>query len=65
MERISIIKAAEQMGVSDQFLRVALQNNKFPFGTAIQISTNRWTYYINPAAFEKFLRGELLCSYQS
>lgn len=64
MERLSVIEAAERMGVSDQFLRIALQQEKFPFGTAIKLSEYRWTYYINSAAFEKFMNGELLCSSQ-
>ncbi len=63
MERLSVIEAAERMGVSDQFLRIALQQEKFPFGTAIKLSSCRYTYYINPAAFEKFMNGELTCSY--
>lgn len=38
------------MGVSEQFVRVALQNGVFPFGYAVKMST-QWTYYISPEKF--------------
>ena len=55
---ITLPEAAEQMGVPQQLLRVGLQQEKFPFGAAVKMK-KRYAYYINPAAFEKYLRGEL------
>lgn len=50
--------AAKQLGMSTQTLRLALQQNLFPFGTAIRTSENRYTYYINPKILDKYLGGE-------
>ena len=49
--RLSVIEAAKLMGVSDQFIRIGLQQEKLPFGYAVQTSKNRWTYYISPEKF--------------
>lgn len=51
-------EAAKKLKMSTQTLRVALQQNKFPFGTAIKTTENRWTYYINDARLERYLIGD-------
>jgi len=45
------------MGVTPMFLRMGLRLGKFPFGTAIQTSRSRWTYYINRKRFEVYMAG--------
>ena len=52
--RLSIQRAAELMGVSAQFLRVGIQEGKFPFGTAVKVTGRRYSYYISPARFTEF-----------
>ncbi|TEB08611.1 hypothetical protein Psch_02177 [Pelotomaculum schinkii] len=47
-------KAAAIMGVNPQFLRIALQQGKFPFGVAVK--RKKWSYYINPEQFREYLR---------
>ena len=54
---ITLPEAAEQMGVPPQLLRVGLQQKVFPFGAAVKMK-RRYAYYINPAAFEQYMRGE-------
>jgi hypothetical protein len=56
-EKITVDQAAQIMGVTPQFLRIALQHNKFPFGTAVKFK--RWSYYINTARFIKYMKGEI------
>lgn len=51
--------AAQQLGMNTQTLRLALQQDKFPFGKAIRTSPNRFTYFINEEALKRYLRGEL------
>lgn len=59
-------EAAKRLGISTQTLRIGLQQNRFPFGTAIETTKaedsktgkSRWTYYICPSRFEKYLEGE-------
>lgn len=55
--KITIPEAAKIMGVTPMFLRIGLRNGKFPFGTAIKFR-KRWSYYINPERFEKWMAGE-------
>lgn len=54
---MNITDAAKIIGVTPQFLRIALQQEKFPFGVAIKTST-RWTYYINETRLKKYLDGK-------
>ena len=49
-KNITIQKAAKIMGKSEQFIRVGLRNNRFPFGSAVKLSS-KWTYYISPILF--------------
>ena len=53
-KRISISEAATIMGVNPQFLRLALQQGKFPFGAAVKMK--RWAYYIQPDQFMEYIR---------
>lgn len=55
MEKITIKEAAGLMNCSEQFIRVALQQGKLPFGTAIKMSKRNYTYYINPNQFYSYI----------
>lgn len=46
---IPIKKAADLMGISEQFLRVLIQREKLPFATAVKTeeTNKRYQYYIN------------------
>ncbi len=54
--RIKISEAAKAMEKSEQFVRIGLQRGVFPFGVAIKTSS-KWSYYINPSAFEQYIGG--------
>jgi fructosamine-3-kinase len=62
---MSVEEAAKKLGMHVQTLRLALQQNKFPFGTAIMttsaekstVGKPRWTYYINEKRLENYLKG--------
>lgn len=56
-QKITIQKAAEIMGKSQQFVRVGLQEGILPFGTAIKLSS-MWTYHISPKKFYEYI-GEV------
>lgn len=53
-EKLSVVEAAAIMDVDPQFLRLALQQGKFPFGTAVKME-KRWAYYINKKRFYDYL----------
>ena len=56
---LGIKKTAERMGMNEQTLRIALQQNVFPFGYAVLTSENRYTYYIHDGRFELWMQGKL------
>lgn len=47
-KNVTVKKAAELLGMSQQFIRIGLQRGILPFGSAVKLST-RWTYYISPS----------------
>lgn len=49
--------AAKKMDVSQQFVRVGLQRQLLPFGTAVKLSS-KWTYYISPPKFYEYIGGQ-------
>lgn len=58
-ERISIERAAEIMGVSQQTVRVGIQKGVFTFGAAVKMpGSSRYTYVIYTKEFER-LFGEV------
>ena len=52
---IKVTDAAAIMGVTPRFLSIALQQGRFPFGTAVKMT--RWSYYINRIRFIEYMRG--------
>lgn len=64
-EKMRVEEAAKKLGMSTQTLRLALQQEKMPFGTAIlttsasdsKVGKDRFTYYINEKKLEKYLEG--------
>lgn len=53
LNRLSVVDAAELMGVTQQFIRMGLQQEKLPFGYAVKRS-GRWSYYISPVKFTEY-----------
>lgn len=56
---LPVSEAAKLMGVGKQFIRKGLQDGKFPFGYAIKITGNRFTYYISPKKFTEYTGIEI------
>lgn len=50
-------KAAKRLEMNPQTLRLALQQQLFPFGVAVKTSENRYTYKIFEKRLEKYLDG--------
>ena len=48
---MTVAEASKLMGVSRQFIRVGLQKGIFPFGYVVQISADRYTYFISRQKF--------------
>jgi len=48
--RLTVAKVAQLMEVSEQFIRIGLQQGMFSWGYAVKMSTQH-TYYISPFKF--------------
>lgn len=51
--RILPTEAAKILNVSPQFVRVAMQQEKLPIGTAIKMSSE-WTYHISEKLLQEY-----------
>lgn len=61
MEELKVVntkRASKILGISEQGLRLGLQQNKFPFGVAVKHHSN-YEYYIFRKRLERYLKGEL------
>lgn len=54
---MTIKEAAQQLRLSDQLVRVWIQNGTCPFGYIIRDGSRR-TYFINEAQLRQFIEGE-------
>ena len=53
-KKVTIKKAANLMGTSEQFVRIGLRNNRVPFGSAVKLSS-KWIHYISPRLFYQYI----------
>ena len=53
---VPVSKAAELLGISQQHVRVGLQQETLPIGTATKISS-RWCYHISPGLLKEYISG--------
>lgn len=51
---LAVKDVARVLGVTPQFLRLGLQQGRFPFGTAVKF--RRWSYYINSDRFYAYVK---------
>jgi len=56
-KKLTVKEAAAIMGVTPQFLRMGLRQQRFPFGVAVKME-RRWAYYINAEKFYSYLKGK-------
>jgi len=52
---MSVKECAKRMGVSRQFIRLGLQQERLKFGVAVK-GKGRWTYWISRTKFERWLK---------
>lgn len=58
LELITIKEAAEKLNITENGLRLGLQQQLFPFGVAVKQS-KEYSYYVFKKRLEKYLDGEL------
>lgn len=52
--KMTIKEAASLMGKSIEFVRAGLRDGRFPFGSAVKLSS-RWSYHISPKLFYEYV----------
>jgi hypothetical protein len=52
--RLKVAEAAAILGVAPSFVRIAIQQGMFTFGTFMKLSSER-TYFINPHQFCEYV----------
>lgn len=53
IHNISVAEAARRLGKSQQYIRVGLQKQRLPFGTAVLVK--RWSYHISPKLLDEYI----------
>lgn len=55
-ETMPLTEVAERLGHNVNTIRAGLRQGRFPFGVALQVTGEMWTYIVPRAAFETFMR---------
>lgn len=53
---MNIQEAAKKLNKSEQYIRIGLQKERLPFGSAVKVSPKRWSYHISEGAFERYMK---------
>ena len=61
-EKLTINDVAEILDKSPQYIRIGLQQQRLPFGTAVQMSSE-WSYHISKKLLEDYIGIEKVASY--
>lgn len=56
--RIKVSEAAQIMKVSQQFVRVGMQQERLPIGTAVKMSS-QWTYFISEKLLSEYTGADV------
>ena len=54
---MKVSEAAKQLNKSEQFVRMGLQLERLPFGTAVKTSS-KWSYHISDKLFYEYIGGD-------
>lgn len=55
LKNVPVEQAAKMLGKSKQFVRVSLQRGVAPFGFAVKVSGDKWSYHISPRKLNEYL----------
>jgi hypothetical protein len=55
--RVTVKQASKMLGVSEQFIRIGLQQGVLPIGVAVKMS-ERYTYYISLKKVTEYIENE-------
>ena len=55
IRNVTVARAAELLGKSQQFVRVSIQRGIAPFGFAVKMSGDKFSYHISPKKFHDYM----------
>lgn len=59
MDNVLPAVAAKYIGETPAFVRLGLQQNRLPIGSAVQNPSGKWSYNISPGLLVAYKRGTL------
>ena len=59
LKALTVEQAAKALGKSQQFVRVALQRGIAPFGFAVKVTGEKWSYHISQKRFEEYTAASI------
>lgn len=59
MDNVLPTVAAKYIGETPVFVRLGLQQNRLPIGSAVQNPSGKWSYNISPGLLVAYKRGTL------
>lgn len=63
MKNVPVNIVAEILGVAPQFIRLGLQEQRLPYGTAVQTSS-QWTYHVSYELLKKYIGEKRIKAYE-
>lgn len=59
MDNVLPTVAAKYLNETPVFVRLGLQQNRLPFGSAVKNPSGKWSYHISPGLLVAYQRGTL------
>lgn len=63
MANVPIEIVAEILGKAPQYVRIGLQRQQLPIGSAVQVKT-QWTYHVSPKLLREYIGDERIKEYE-
>lgn len=64
MKSIPISIVAELLGKTQQYVRIGLQQQRLPIGSAVKMSSE-WTYHISYELLKNYIGEEIIVKYEN
>ena len=58
VKNVPVKIAASRLGISQDMLRTALQQQRVLFGFAVELGGDKWSYHISPSGLDNYLASE-------
>lgn len=52
---MKITEVAKKMGKSPEYVRAGLRDGRLPFGSAVKVSSSKWSYHVSESLFKAYM----------